>query len=172
MCTIGVLGLSREAPAAPKSNCPKSNWPKSSILEQGDPLMPLLFSLGQHRSLDSISGRLRAGEKIMANLDDVRGVRSSPGQSSHTDRGRGTVPSRPHQRPSRDNKCGTVVEWNPVGSWNSLAQLSQSIPRLSCGKVTRDCHSTMPHWIPGVRAARLNQVGRTAVVVSANPSRR
>ena len=39
--------------------------------EQGDPLMPLLFSLGQHRSLDSISGRLRAGEKIMAYLDDV-----------------------------------------------------------------------------------------------------
>ena len=39
-------------------------------------------------------------------------------------------------------KCGTVVEWNPVGSWTSLAQFSQSIPRLSCGKVTRDCHST------------------------------
>ena len=39
--------------------------------EQGDPLMPLLVSLGQHRSLDSISGMLRAGEKIMAYLDDV-----------------------------------------------------------------------------------------------------
>ena len=42
--------------------------------EQGDPLMPLLFSLGQHRSLESISGRLRAIEKIMAYLDDVHVV--------------------------------------------------------------------------------------------------
>ena len=39
--------------------------------EQGDPLIPLLFSLGQHRSLQSISGRLRAGEKIMAHFVDV-----------------------------------------------------------------------------------------------------
>ena len=42
--------------------------------EQGDPLMPLLFSLGQHRSFEAISGRLRAGEKIMAYLDVVNVV--------------------------------------------------------------------------------------------------
>ena len=39
--------------------------------EQGDPLMPLLFALGQHRSLMAVQNRLRESEKISAFLDDV-----------------------------------------------------------------------------------------------------
>ena len=39
--------------------------------EQGDPLMPLLFSLGLHASLKSISDRLLITEKIFAFLDDM-----------------------------------------------------------------------------------------------------
>ena len=39
--------------------------------EQGDPLMPLLFSLGLHTSLKSISDRLLTTEKIFAFLDDI-----------------------------------------------------------------------------------------------------
>ena len=39
--------------------------------EQGDPLMPLLCSLGQHAALEAMQGRLHPGEKLFAYLDDV-----------------------------------------------------------------------------------------------------
>ena len=39
--------------------------------EQGDPLMPLLYSLGQHRALVATSARMVEGECLMAFLDDV-----------------------------------------------------------------------------------------------------
>ena len=39
--------------------------------EQGDPPMPLLFSLGLHKSLTSVSDRLLASERIFAFLDDI-----------------------------------------------------------------------------------------------------
>ena len=39
--------------------------------EQGDPLMPLLFSLGQHRALVAVNAELQEGERLMTFLDDV-----------------------------------------------------------------------------------------------------
>ena len=39
--------------------------------EQGDPLMPLLFALGQHSALVAAAERLRDGERLMAFLDDT-----------------------------------------------------------------------------------------------------
>ena len=39
--------------------------------EQGDALMPLLFSLGQHGALQAVSRLLRPGEKLFAFLDDI-----------------------------------------------------------------------------------------------------
>ena len=39
--------------------------------EQGDALMPLLFSLGQHKALLRVQERLRAGESLMAFLGDI-----------------------------------------------------------------------------------------------------
>ena len=39
--------------------------------EQGDPLMPLLFSLGLHQALVSVKSQLEDGEKLFAFLDDV-----------------------------------------------------------------------------------------------------
>ena len=39
--------------------------------EQGDPLMPMLFALGQHRALEAVQRRLRDNEKLFAFLDDV-----------------------------------------------------------------------------------------------------
>ena len=39
--------------------------------EQGDPIMPLLFSLGQHRALVSIQAQLKEGERLFAFLDDI-----------------------------------------------------------------------------------------------------
>ena len=42
--------------------------------EQRDPLMPLLFALGQHTALSKASGRMREGERLMAFLDDLHVV--------------------------------------------------------------------------------------------------
>ena len=39
--------------------------------EQGDPLMSLLFSLGQHRALLAVNARLIEGESLFAFLDDL-----------------------------------------------------------------------------------------------------
>ena len=39
--------------------------------EQGDPLMPLLFCLGQHPALAAVSAALQDGERLFAYLDDL-----------------------------------------------------------------------------------------------------
>ena len=39
--------------------------------EQGDPLMPLLFCVGQHSALEAIQRRLCQSERLLAYLDDV-----------------------------------------------------------------------------------------------------
>ena len=39
--------------------------------EQGDPLMPLLFSLGMHSALVAVKAKLKEGERLFAFLDDV-----------------------------------------------------------------------------------------------------
>ena len=39
--------------------------------EQGDPLMPTLFSLGQHPALEAAQRRLRDKAKLFAHLEDV-----------------------------------------------------------------------------------------------------
>ena len=42
--------------------------------EQGDPLMPALFSVGQHPALVEVQNSLKLGERMFAFLDDIRGV--------------------------------------------------------------------------------------------------
>ena len=39
--------------------------------EQGDPLMPALFALGQHEALQAISRGFLPGKKLFAFLDDI-----------------------------------------------------------------------------------------------------
>ena len=39
--------------------------------EQGDPPMPILFCLGQHRTLTAVEGRLKVGEKFFAFFDGI-----------------------------------------------------------------------------------------------------
>ena len=43
--------------------------------EQGDPLIPLLFSLRQHAALSAVASRLEEGERLFAFLDDLYVVR-------------------------------------------------------------------------------------------------
>ena len=45
--------------------------PQSEAGEQGDLLMPMLFSLGEHPALEAIQRRLIDGEKLLAYLDDI-----------------------------------------------------------------------------------------------------
>ena len=49
--------------------------------EQGDALMPALFSLEQHSALEAIQARLRPSERLMAFLDDIYG-KSDPDRSA------------------------------------------------------------------------------------------
>ena len=39
--------------------------------EQGDPMMPLLCSLGQHRALEAMDREMGANQHLMAFLDDI-----------------------------------------------------------------------------------------------------
>ena len=39
--------------------------------EQGDPFMPLLFSLGQHTAMEPVQRRLHGNEKVFVFLDDI-----------------------------------------------------------------------------------------------------
>ena len=39
--------------------------------EQGDPLMPALFSLGQHNALEAVKREFLPTEKLCAFLDDI-----------------------------------------------------------------------------------------------------
>ena len=41
---------------------------------QGDPLMPLLYALGQHGALVAMQARLGVGEYVFAYLDDIHTV--------------------------------------------------------------------------------------------------
>ena len=55
--------------------------------EQGDALMPLLFSLGQHRALKAVARGLEEGERLFAFLDDLyvicRPARVQAGPPNH-----------------------------------------------------------------------------------------
>ena len=46
--------------------------------EQGDPLMPALFSLGQHPAVHAVQAQLQDGERLFAFLDDVYVVCAPP----------------------------------------------------------------------------------------------
>ena len=62
--------------AAHPQSSGKTRWVSPSTShreggEQGDPLMPMLFALGQHGSLEAAQARLGVGERLMAFLDDI-----------------------------------------------------------------------------------------------------
>ena len=51
--------------------------------EQGDPLMPLLYSLGQHGALEATHEELLDGENLVAYLDDIWVVLTVPERVGH-----------------------------------------------------------------------------------------
>ena len=51
--------------------------------EQGDPLMPLLYSLGQHGALEATQEELADRENLVACLDDIWVVSPVPERVSH-----------------------------------------------------------------------------------------
>ena len=53
--------------------------------EQGDPLMPMLFALGQHQALVQTQARLRNNEKVMAFLDDIHIASPQPDRVMEAD---------------------------------------------------------------------------------------
>ena len=44
---------------------------QGEVGDHGDPLMPVLFSLGLHRALVTVKSKLKEGEHLFAFLDDV-----------------------------------------------------------------------------------------------------
>ena len=67
--------------------------------EQGDPLMPALFSLGQRGALEAVQANLEEGETLFAFLDDVYAV-SPPHSPGHLQPA-GAPPRNPHQHPAQ-----------------------------------------------------------------------
>ena len=65
--------------------------------EQGDPLMPMLYSLGQHEALRAVQSKIRLDERLFAFFDDIYVVFDLPIL------GRGSVASQPHSDPCRQN---------------------------------------------------------------------
>ena len=79
--------------------------------EQGDALMPLLFSFGLHRSLCAVSDRLLPTERLLAFLDDLY-VICSPDRVSHVCR----VLQEELWVPSRiQTHHGKTQVWNRAG---------------------------------------------------------
>ena len=121
--------------------------------EQGDPLMPALFSLGQHAALTAVQRSLQPGETLYAYLDGVLSVSvpsttcllttstdTQPSASTVARPGSGTIRPRalrPHQLPARNlgrqprpppEQQGLTVLGVPLGSPEFVQhQLNQTL---------------------------------------------
>ena len=62
-----IFGKTRWAP-------PKSSSKEGEGGEQGDPLMPMLFALGQYPALPAAQARLQDDERVFACLHDIHAV--------------------------------------------------------------------------------------------------
>ena len=89
--------------------------------EQGDALMPALFSFGQHDPLVAIQGRLAQDERLMPSLDDPRGVadphrhRGAPGEDTTVE----SSWSRTGRQCSIDSSCTSGRSFRHCVSWGS-----------------------------------------------------
>ena len=74
--------------------------------EQGDPLMPMLFALGQHKSLVKAQARLSGNEHLFALLGDVY-ITNQPGRVIEAYR-----PTQASASTMEKPECATVVGWS------------------------------------------------------------
>ena len=88
--------------------------------EQGDPMMPFLFSFGQHRALQVVAAQLQDGEKLFAFLDNIHVVCPRPDR---------VLPV--HAIIHRDVRCETSGQRHAATIGNSM------IPRPEYGQVQR-----------------------------------
>ena len=111
--------------------------------EQGDPLMPMLFSLGQHRALVAANAELREGERLMAFLDDVY-VSTLPDRTSDAHAALGE---------HLHTKAGICLHHGKTKIWNAQGEKPKRIDALEkwkrvvrnrkpwCGEVIQICPS-------------------------------
>ena len=66
-----ILPFARCFHGSPSTYLWEDEMGNTQEIPQGDPLMPTLFSLGEHPALEAIQRRLADGEKLLAYLDDV-----------------------------------------------------------------------------------------------------
>ena len=102
--------------------------------EQGDAMMPLLFSLGQHRAHEEAARRLTPGEHLLAFLDDTFFV-SPPHRA-----GRSTTSLRclcggtqASESTWARHSCGIVQEPGPLCAIVWRGPLKLSTPTPECG---------------------------------------
>ena len=79
--------------------------------EQGDPLMPMLYALGQHGSLAATQERMIGNEKVFAYLDDVY-LASGPGRVEQV---QSIVSEELHNRAHIEVHHGKTQVWNRSG---------------------------------------------------------
>ena len=95
--------------------------------EQGDALMPLLFSLGQHAALEAVRRRLRVDERLFAFLDDIY-VTTTPGRV-------GTVHNILQQELYRHSRIhihvGKTQVWNAAGIRPPACDQLEQLARVS-----------------------------------------
>ena len=129
--------------------------------EQGDPLMPLLFSLGVHNALAAGKSRMAPGEHLLAFLDDTyilslpqrarplydvmdTTLETGAGIQLHT--GKTRIWNRGGIRPQDIDDLGEEV-WSPEGvrlqldqkRSSKLSQTGDSRRNADCGMRSRQC---------------------------------
>ena len=100
--------------------------------EQGDPFMPLLFSLGQHSALNAVTSRLEEGERLFAYLDDLH-VMCDPRRVSEVH----SILEEELWRHARIRiHQGKTKMWNKGGfapaGWEDLEARAHCCPRRNC----------------------------------------
>ena len=121
--------------------------------EQGDPLMPLLFSLGQHAALEAAHSRMRTGKTLFAFLDDVYFGSSLTGSETCTRLWSKSCTDILGSESTRARlKCGTQQELDRKRVTRLRELPGHLTPTHECGKGqdfllrNKECVSWAPLW--------------------------
>ena len=92
--------------------------------EQGDPMMPLLFAMGQHHALDTVSRSLREDEKLLTYLDDIYFCCARPSR-------RGVIQEALQTHAGISIHSGKTKVWNMAGERPPVCDVLEQIARVS-----------------------------------------